>query len=145
MNTAEQLESIPIGGVTSDRVMMVWDRVEPLLARVVKPDTGQTLDSVRCDLLTTNAQLWVVGDFQGIFVTMIENRPAQKVLFVPFLAGEHMKDWIDEMSDLVEAFARYHECEAIEFSGRKGWNKIGENRPEWKAARTVFRRELSYG
>lgn len=141
-NTAEKLPEIPIGGVPSDHIMTVWERIEPMLKRVVHIDTGQTLDSVRMELLTARAQLWVIGDFQGLAITSIEDRPSQRVLFTPFLVGEKMSEWLDEWIEVQDNYARYNQCVAVEFSGRKGWNKIGEKKPEWKPVRTIFRREL---
>lgn len=141
-NAAEKLDGLPIGGVPIEHVMTVWDRVEPILARVVKPETGQSLDSVRSQLLTGNAQLWVIGDFQGVVVTTIEDRPTQRVLFTPFLAGDNMAEWLDDWIEMQDSYAQYNDCAAVEFSGRKGWGKIAETRPEWKATRTIFRREF---
>ena len=142
MNTAEQRDFVPIGGVLPEHVMLVWDKVEPMLARVVRPETGQSLDSVRSQLLSSHAQLWVVGDFQGVVITTIEDRPTQRVLFTPFLVGNNMAEWLDDWIAMQDEYARFHKCEAIEFSGRKGWGKFAETRPEWKPIRTIFRREF---
>ena len=87
---AEELMDIPVGGVPSDKVMLVWDRVEPILARVVKPETGHSLDSVLSALQMAQMQLWVVGDFQGVVVTSVEQRPVQRVLFINFLCFENV-------------------------------------------------------
>lgn len=140
--TAEQI-GIQIGGVPAADIMKVWPGIERLLKRVVKPDTGYTIESVLTALQLAKMQLWVIGDFQGIVVTQIEDRPAQRVLFTLFIAGDNMAEWIDNCGEVLADYARGNDCAAIEFSGRKGWNKIGESKPEWKAVRTVFRRELN--
>lgn len=142
-NAAKQLEPIEMGGVPSDGVMNVWPGVEPLLQRVVTPDTGQTMQSVLTSLLMAKMQLWVIGNFQGVVVTEIQDRPSERILFTLYLAGENMKEWLDDWCDLQDEYARHNGCAAVEFNGRKGWNKIGESRPEWKSIRTVFRREFS--
>lgn len=142
-NTAEQYDGTPIGVVEAPDVMAVWDKVEPILQRVVRPDTGHTLDSVRIALLMGHMQLWVIGDFQGVVVTQIENRPSENVLFVQFMAGDDMKVWLDDWIEVMEQFARYNNCTVVEFSGRKGWCKIAERQGEhYKPIRTTFRREL---
>ena len=140
----EQLETY-IGGVPPEHVMTVWDRIEPLLHRVVKPDTGHTLDSVRYALLTGAMQLWVIDDFLGIVITSIEDRPSEKILFVPFMVGDNMKLWLDDWIEVQEAFGRANGCVALEFAGRKGWNKIGETKTNYKPLRAIFRRELTDG
>lgn len=141
-NAAQKPLEIQIGGIPSDQIMSVWPGVEPVLARVIKPDTGYTMQSVLTALQLANMQLWVIGNFQGVVVTQIENRPAQRILYTLFLAGDNMAEWIDEWCEVQDAYARHNGCAAVEFNGRKGWNKIGEAKPEWKAIRTVFRREL---
>lgn len=139
--TAEQL-NIQMGGVPSTDVMKVWPAVEPMLQRVVTRETGHTLQSVLTALQMARMQLWIIGNYQGAVVTEIQDRPAERVLFTLYLVGEDMKAWIDEWCDLQDQYAQHNGCAAVEFNGRKGWNKIGESRPEWKSIRTVFRREF---
>jgi hypothetical protein len=143
MNATAEKMTLRIGGVPSNMIMDMWPGAEPLLARVVKPDTGYTLQSVLNSLQLAKMQLWVVNDFQGVIVTQIEDRPAQRILYTLFLAGDNMSEWIDEWCEIQDEYARHNGCAAVEFNGRKGWNKIGESKPEWKAIRTVFRRELN--
>lgn len=135
-------DEVFIGGVPSDQVMRVWDRLEGLLRRVVKAETGETPESVLTDIQLQRKQLWVINDFQGVVVTAILERPAHRVLFVPYLVGDHMDDWLAEWVAVQEDYARAHDCKAIEFNGRRGWNKIGEKFPEYKPRQTIFRREL---
>lgn len=125
--------------------MTVWHRIEPMLKRVVKPDTGHTLDSVRYALLTASMQLWVVDDFLGIVLTSIEERPSERVLFVPFMVGDNMQSWLDEWIAVQESYGRENGCNALEFHGRKGWNKVREHHQGYKPIRTIFRRELDNG
>jgi hypothetical protein len=138
---AEQLAP-EMGGIPSTKVADVWLAVEPLLKRVVLPNTGHTLQSVMTALLLAKMQLWVIGSFKGVVVTEIQDRPAERVLFTLFIAGSDMREWLDDWCDLQDEYARHNGCAAVEFNGRKGWNKIGETRPEWKPIRTVFRREF---
>ena len=145
-NTAEQLEPIPIGGVQSHQVMAVWDRVEPMLRRIVQPDTGHSIDSVLTGLQMAKMQLWVIGDFQGVVVTSIENRPSgQCIMAINYIVGHHMDEWLDEWIELQESYAKAHNCVAIEFAGRRGWKKALERWPEYKTSHTVYRRELNDG
>jgi hypothetical protein len=140
---AEKLDSrVPIGGVHPRQVALVWDRVEPILARVVKPHTGYSLESVLTELQLANMQLWVIGDFQGVVVTQIYVRPLHKVLWVQFLAGDHMQEWLDDWVETQDEYARSNDCKAIEFCGRHGWNKIRERHRDYKSMLTVFRKEL---
>ncbi len=133
----------PIGGVESHRIMQIWDRVEPLFARVVRPETGWSLNSLLTGLQMGLLQLWVIGDFEGVVATQIQERPEHKVLWVQFIAGENMVDWLDDWITVQEAFAREHGCVAVEFSGRKGWHKVSERLGnDYKPILTTFRRDL---
>lgn len=137
----EQIDT-PIGGVHPEQVMAIWDRVEPILRRVVKPNTGYTLESVRQMLLTAQFQLWVVGDFKGVIVTQVQARHTGPVLWGQFMAGDNMKEWLSDWIAVQEEYARHLGCVAVEFCGRKGWNRVVEKHPEYKATWTVFRREF---
>lgn len=135
----------PIGGVQPEQIMQVWHKIEPMLKRVVKPETGYTLDSVLYELQMAQLQAWIVGDFDGLVVTQIKTPPVAPVLWVQFFVGDSMSDWIDDWRRVMEAYAKACGCVAIEFAGRKGWNKIQESHPDYKAKWTIFRRELDHG
>ena len=132
----------PIGGVPSAHIMQVWDRVEPLLSRCVRDNSGYSIMDLLTELQFGRMQLWIIGDFQGAIVTQIKTPPTGAVLWVQYMAGDHMNEWLDDWIAAQEAFARDQGCVAIEFAGRKGWNRIERQHPEYKATWTIFRREL---
>jgi 8-oxo-dGTP pyrophosphatase MutT (NUDIX family) len=134
-----------IGGVRAELLMPVWPKAVQVLRRAVRPETGYTLDAVLTELQTGHMQLWVINDFQGVVVTQIKVLPLHKVLWVMFLAGDHMDDWLDDWIQVQEEYARFNNCVAVEFSGRKGWQKIAERRRGYKPTWTIFRRELGDG
>lgn len=144
MKEIEQSHETPIGGVPSDKIMMVWDKVEPILRRVVKEDTGYSLQHVLTELQMAKMQLWVIGDFEAAAVTTVEDRPTQRVLFMLFIAGKNVEKWLSDWISVIEDYAQYHGCAAVEFSGRKGWNKIAELKryDGYKPIRTIVRREF---
>lgn len=131
-----------IGGVPPDQIMKVWDRVEPMLCKVVKPETGYSLDNVLTSLQMAKQQLWVIGDFQAVAVTEIQLRPLHKVLWNQFIAGNDMADWLDDWEKVLVEYARAHDCVAVEFSGRKGWNKFQSKYRKFKPVLTTYRREV---
>ena len=138
----EEIET-PIGGVPAGAVMSVWERVEPILQRVVKRQTGFDLDSVLTKLQLAHWQLWVIGDFQAVAVTEIQARPLHNVLWVQFIAGDHVDDWLEDWEKVLEAFGTAHNCAAIEFNGRRGWGKFQHKFRDYKPVLTTYRRELS--
>lgn len=135
--------STPISGVMPDQLPAVWERVEPLFQRVVKPQTGATMESVVHELMHGYLSLWVIGDFQAITCTKILDRPAGRVLWNEWMAGDNMDEWVSDWLKVQEAYARAHECTAIEFAGRIGYlKKYNPQFQEFRAMRTIYRQEL---
>lgn len=134
-----------IGGVRAELLMPVWPKAQQVLRRAVKPVTGYTMEAVLNELQTGHMQLWVINDFQGVVVTQIKVLPLHRVLWVMFIAGDHMDEWLDDWIAVQEAYARHNECVAVEFSGRQGWNKIAKRHREYRPTWTIFRRELDHG
>lgn len=141
-DAAKHIDSNYIGGVPAAKLMKIWDRLNPLLKRVVKEHTGYTPEHVLTELQLNKMQAWVVNDFQAVIITSVLQKPLHKVLFVPFLAGDNMDDWLGDMGDFLEELAIQRGCKAIEFEGRKGWGKINKHYPEYKPLRVTYRREL---
>ena len=137
----EDLET-PIGGVAPEMIMAVWERVEPLLRRVVKPSTGFRLDDVLYRLQLAQWQLWVIGDFQAAAVTEIQIRPLHPVLWVQFIAGDDIDSWLNDWETVLYHFGKAHNCAAIEFNGRRGWNKFQNKFRNYKPVMTTYRREI---
>lgn len=133
---------VPIGGVTQDRIMMVWPKVEGLLKRVVRPEEGYDLNDVRIALMTGKMQLWVIGDFLAVTVTSIVEMPQHRVLWVNYMAGDHMATWLEDWLTVQEAYAEHNKCRYIEFRGRGGWRKISQKHPSYKPAQTIFQKEI---
>ena len=145
MNAAEILDEIatPISGVQRDQIGTVLHKLLPLLQSVVKPATGHTPESVIGELLTGELALWVIGDFDAITITRIQERPTGRVLWNEWLAGSNMDDWVGDWLSVQEAYARSLDCTAIEFAGRNGYKrKYNPVFDQFKAIRTIFRQEL---
>jgi hypothetical protein len=132
----------PIGGVQPNQLLAVWNKVDPLLKRVVTPQTGYTTEHVLAQLQLANWQLWVIGDFQGVVVTHIERRPLFSVLWVRFLAGSNVDEWLDDLAAVTEAFARHHGCRRIEFAGRHGWRKFRGRFRDYEPIYQTYSKEL---
>lgn len=142
-NAAIKQDKNYIGGVPQAHLMRVWPRVEPILKRVVKYNTGYATEHVLTELQLGTMQLWVVNDFQAVAVTSVLDKPLYKVLFIPFLAGDNMSEWIADLVDFWDELAEQYDCKSIEFEGRKGWGKIAAGDfPQYKPLRTTFRREI---
>ncbi len=130
-----------ISGVPSHSLLSVWERVTEVLERVVTAETGYTLDDILLELHDEQAQLWVVEDFEAVIVTKLLVRPRQKALWVWYVAGDNVGQWIGDLITLLEAFAKHHGCDYLEFSGRKGWAKYCKPNG-YRVVLTTFRKDL---
>lgn len=129
-------------GVRSELVDTVWPRVEPLMDRACKRSHGVYEPSdIYEALMGRTMQLWTAWDGKELVaaaVTEIRIYPRMKVLAMPLLAGERLKDWL-EFQPTFEEYARAHGCSHLEGYARKGWLRVLKNwTPQW----TVIRKEL---
>lgn len=142
---AATAEHIPtqVRGVPPEHVVAIWPRVVPILERVVLPETGYALDHVLTQCQLGHWQLVVVGDFSGVGVISLNERPLGRVLWVWYLAGENMLDWFDDWVGWLDEAGEKLGCVAIEFqSSRKAWAKIQKFAPEYETEFAIWRKRL---
>jgi len=123
-------------------VEYIWDKVEPILARVVSRSEGELETEDILDLVTEGRmQLWIVAEDKEIIaalVTQIITYPQKKVLRLVSLAGEDFNKF-KHFLDMVQSFAIQKDCTALELWGRKGWKKL---LPEWKSEYIVYTKDI---
>lgn len=129
--------------VSAEDVPYIWDKVEPMLARVIEHSEGELQpDDYLEHLMYGSMQLWIVTDESKIVISMVTQfieYPQKRILRVIALSGEKFKEVHSYFNDMVEAFAIKHGCSALELWGRKGWKKM---LPEWSDTYTVFTKDL---
>ena len=82
--------------------------------------------------------LWLIDGMKAACVTQVVEYPDERVLFVSALGGEEMSDWLDDLLDTLDAYAKRIGAGAIEMHGRKGWQKI----LNWETDKIIMRREI---
>ena len=115
-----------VRGVQPADVPAIWRRVEPILSRAIQNHTDESPGDVMLDILGERIQLWQINDYQAVCLTQIHVRPKAKVLWVYYVAGKGMADWLGELVQTLKAFAAYKGCSRLEFNGRLGWEKALE-------------------
>lgn len=136
------LKRVPITPIQANKIIETLPAIEPMLRRVVKPDTGLTMESVISDLLSGATQLWVIGDFNALSITRIQDRYTERVLWNEWVVGENMDEWAESWMEVQEAYAKATNCHAIEFSGRIGYRRYEKKFKDFKPIRMLYRREL---
>lgn len=104
--------------------------------------TGFSTDSIAADLWARNSLLWVINDFEAVVVTKLVIRDKERVLWIDWIAGKNMTDWIEDWEAVQNQHAIDVGCTAVEFQGRKGWEKHNKVHTAYKPILTIYRREL---
>lgn len=113
-----------IYGVGSDSILEEWGSAEPLLQRVVDPETnGRSLDDVLALCQAGYLQLWKVLDWSAAAVTQIQILPRYRSLVIVYLAGDGLEEWKNEFIDAMRWYAQHVGCKHVELCGRPGWSR----------------------
>ena len=64
---------------------------------------------------------WNNDRVESAIVTEIAKYPQSKVLRYFLAGGSNLDNWLDNLQQVVEKFAKLQNCTHIEFAGRKGW------------------------
>ena len=115
-----------VRGVPASQIPLVWHCVEPILSRAILKHTDEDANAALLDLMQEKSQLWVIGDFDAVCLTQINIRQTVKVLWIYYVAGDNLKDWIGELVKQLGAFAAFKGCTRLEFTGRLGWKRVLE-------------------
>lgn len=107
----------------------VWSRIRPLLQRLVEHETrhGMTVDTLTKRIASGQYQVWILNDIEALFLTTIyEQQNGRLVCSLSWAAGDNAIR-PDVVLPAIEAYARDHDCYAVEIMGRKGWERVVRN------------------
>lgn len=117
----------------------VWDRVRPLLRRVL-PRTGGThdADDVRAGIADGALQLWLPPEpANSLIITEMVRYPKLMALNYWLVAGRF--DEVRAMEPAVNAWAASMGCTRVQGAGRDGWAR---RTPGWSRIGSVYERAL---
>lgn len=111
--------------VAPENVGAVWHRIAEFVARVCKRSGDRRTPAGTLHHLASNyATLFIVedqGDIIGFCAVKQVQYDGTKLLQVELLSGDRFDEWIDQMHDVIEHFAKENGCSGMELIGRKGW------------------------
>jgi hypothetical protein len=110
-----------------ETITRYWPAIADGLAPAVEY-SFYDLPAVRDFLVSGNAQLWAIADieenkFIGYVVTEIVQFPKTRVLSILLAAGERIGEWF-RYFEILEDFAKAHDCTHIQVFGRPGLEKV---------------------
>ena len=128
--------------IEKDEVDDVWDDVKDLVART--NDDVLNEEDILQYLKSGHFILWIgtETDSDNILFAMTIHfgyYPKHKICMVATIAGERMKEWVDETLLELENWAKVQGCDYMDMYARKGWKKILK---EYKEDCIVLRKKL---
>lgn len=124
--------------VSPENVGAAWPLFKEYAERVL-PLTRKRRCATRflLDLMQKQEILFIVmndvGKVIGFASSAMVEYDEVKLLQVRMLAGDFFSEWIDEMHETLERFARENDCDGLELIGRRGWVRKLE-RFNWREA-----------
>lgn len=117
------------------------ERVTPVLQRALERDGAYEVGDVFIEMIQGFFQVWVINDYQAVAVTRIQVFPRFKSLQICWCAGDGMKEWLDDLLEVLETYGREMGCSEVEAYGRRGWVRAVAHR-DYEETMTVVRKRL---
>jgi len=107
----------------------VWKKSERLIDKLQRISHGRFENQdILNELFSGKQQFWAVWDNEpdeftviGVVITEVMQYPRKRILCIQYCAGERLSEWMSEMLELLEKWAKTSDCEAMELTGRRGW------------------------
>ena len=115
--------------------------IESLLDPVTRK-RGYTAETVIDRVKSGDSTMWSINDLGAVGVTDFVQRTTERVLWVSWLAGTDMVTWLDDWLLKLDELAAWSNCDAIEFQGRKGWERTPKVSADYTQLMTLHRKEL---
>jgi len=131
-----------ISNVKPETIQSIWGQVQPMIERALKHAQGDTTstDDIYEDIVSGDMKLWVVHDNMDVNAVIgfeIKQYPKLRVMFINFISGKNMAEWIDDAEKLLFDYRDLTGCDAIQSSSRPGMVKKLVERG-WKKKATIM-------
>lgn len=119
--------------IPQEHVHECWPDVQEFMDKAAEYTFGRYHEDDIYDLVTQRPDynLWVAFEegpvYYGAVVTGFTDYPNKRVLTMHFCGGDEIDRWKAPMLALLRRWAKDTQCNAIEFTGRKGWVKLFAN------------------
>lgn len=109
--------------VPKEDVFLIWTKVAPLLQKAL--DGTYDIIDVEQGLQDNRFQLFISWNngIESAVITEIAEYPKAKVLRYVLAGGTNLENWLEEIQEVIEKFAKKNHCTQLEVAGRKGWLK----------------------
>jgi hypothetical protein len=134
---------VPREGLTPE----MWGLVGDHLKRAAETTHGRySIEGIINDVMVNGHNLWIIFDMEtqeivSAFTNQVVSYPKMRVLACHFIGGDHLLEWKDRVLETLDNFARDNFCQKIEFTGRKGWQRLLADW-DYEPAFIVYEREI---
>ena len=106
----------------------LWSDVEDQLKRAVIRSNGRWTMEVLFQVISSGQQhLWLAfnedKEIEGVGTTEFIDYPNKRMLAIQFLGGDNFNDWVWDMLEKFNGFAKDSGCDGIEATARQGFWK----------------------
>jgi len=133
---------VEVSLVDPDYLYLIWDETSSVLDRSIGTAHGRySLDHIAHEIMTGEQHLWVVFDDDKKVISALTTKfvsyPGKRLLAGQFLGGERIMRWRDSMLETLERWAVDNNCDGMEMTGRRGFERILKPHG-WTPEYTVF-------
>ena len=128
--------------VDPDYLHLIWDEASLVLDRSTGTAHGRySLDHIEHEIMIGEQHLWIVFDDDKKVISALTTKfvsyPGKRLLAGQFLGGERIMRWRDSMLETLERWAVDNNCDGMEMTGRRGFERILKPHG-WTPEYTVF-------
>ena len=128
--------------VDPDYLHLIWDEASLVLDRSTGTAHGRySLDHIAHEIMIGEQHLWIVFDDDKKVISALTTKfvsyPGKRLLAGQFLGGERIMRWRDSMLETLERWAVDNNCDGMEMTGRRGFERILKPHG-WTPEYTVF-------
>ena len=124
-------------------VHTLWDDVEKHLAPAIERSHGRwDMQSLYESMRKMEQNLWVALNEDNVIEGEFVFYPKKKMLVVQYLGGTNFNNWVWDMLERFNSWAKDNECDGIEATGRHGFWKWLEQ-DGFARSYTTYEKEVS--
>ena len=119
---------VKIIAIPPQEVPAVFPKIKELIFRSLEYAHGNlTINDVYAQLMETRTVLFIITNEQysieAFIIADVQQYPQRKVIRILLSAGKNLKEWKNELLEVMTSWCKKIGASRIEIIGRKGWER----------------------